>query len=173
MDRLNHLRQCQLDVFEDLLKLETQVSMEFLPKQFNDIETFIRPNFYSPILKNQLAIELKQKQYKTIQEAKRTWLNINVDIHEILYQDYEHQYQKEFLKFQSISFDNSSQSSETITPFNSFITCMNYRTNRIKQEIYSEKIPIYRRKLLHRRQHMIQRANYITQHKLHTNFQQT
>ncbi|CAF1529826.1 unnamed protein product, partial [Adineta ricciae] len=105
IERLENIRQVQMNVVEDLLKLETQVSMEYLPKIYNDLEHYIRSDFYSPIVKNQLAMELKQKQYKTIQEAKRLWLNIYIDMYEIQYQNYEQQYQQELKQFQSINLN--------------------------------------------------------------------
>ncbi|CAF1621529.1 unnamed protein product, partial [Adineta ricciae] len=95
----------QLNVFEDLLKLETQVSMEYLPTNFNHVDNFRRPNLYSPIVQDQLAVELKQKQFKNIQEAKRAWLDIYVNIYEVQYQEYDQHYQKEFNQFQVISLN--------------------------------------------------------------------
>ena len=40
------------------------------------------------------------------------------------------------------------QFKENLTLDNSFIAYMNYRQKRLVQEIYDEKLPIYRRKLL-------------------------
>lgn len=138
-----------------MLKLEAQVSIEFLPKNFDHLENFIiSDDLYSPVVKDHVIIEFTQNQYKIVQEAKRTWLNIFLDTYEIQYQDYEHQYREELKKFQLISSNNIQRNitTTTTTLFYSFITYMNYRTNRMKQEIYYEKIPIYRRKLLcHRR----------------------
>ncbi|CAF1545843.1 unnamed protein product [Adineta ricciae] len=139
----------QLNVFEDLLKLETQVSMEYLPTNFNHVDNFRRPNLYSPIVQDQLAVELKQKQFKNIQEAKRAWLDIYVNIYEVQYQEYDQHYQKEFNQFQVISLNDGQKYGVDL--FNSFMTYINHRTDRIKQEIYSEKILIYRRKLVRRR----------------------
>jgi len=137
------------------LKLETQVSIKFLPKTFDHLENFIvSDDLYSPVVKDHLVIEFKQNQYKIIQEAKRTWLNIFVHAYEIQYQDYEHQYREELQQFQLLC-SNNIQRHGTTSLFHSFITFMNYRTNRMKQEIYYEKIPVYRRKLLcHRRRRL-------------------
>ncbi|CAF1459948.1 unnamed protein product [Adineta steineri] len=147
MDRLIQLRQTQLEGFEELLKLEAQISIEFLPKHFDHLENFIAPQFYLPVIKNDPIIEYKQQRYKIIQEAKRTWFNIFVDACEI-------QYQEELKKFQMICV-NDSQKNEYITLFTSCINYINHRTKRIKREIYSEKIPVYRRKLLrHRQRHL-------------------
>ncbi|CAF4351703.1 unnamed protein product, partial [Adineta steineri] len=85
MDRLIQLRQTQLEVFEELLKLEVQISIEFLPKNFDHLENFIAPQIYLPVIKNDPIIQYKQQRYKIMQEAKRTWLNIFVDAFEIQY----------------------------------------------------------------------------------------
>ncbi|CAF1545817.1 unnamed protein product, partial [Adineta ricciae] len=124
IERLKNVRQMQLNVFEDLLKLETQVSMEYLPTNFNRIDNFIRPNLYSPIVQDQLAVELKQKQFKNIQEAKRAWLNIYIDIYEVQYQEYDQHYQKEFNQFQVISLNNGQK--HGVDLFNSFMTYINH-----------------------------------------------
>ncbi|CAF1434632.1 unnamed protein product [Adineta steineri] len=147
MDRLIQLRQTQLEGFEELLKLEAQISIEFLPKNFDHLENFIAPQIYLPVIKNDPIIQYKQQRYKIIQEAKRTWLNIFVDAFAI-------QYQEELKKFQMICV-NDSQKNEYIALFTSCINYINHRTNRIKREIYAEKIPVYRRKLLrHRQRHL-------------------
>ena len=140
------LQQTQLQIFEEFLQLETRVSLEFLPENFDDIEYFIAPDLYSPIVKDQTGLEFKQKRYKIIQEAKRTWLNIFLDAYEIQYQDCEHQCLEELHQFQLISSNNTQRNG--ITLFDSFLTYINYRTSRIKQQIYYEKTPIFRRKLL-------------------------
>ncbi|CAF4058846.1 unnamed protein product [Adineta steineri] len=150
IDRLINLRQKQLEVFEELLQFETQVSMELLPEDFDHLEMFIAPTLYSSIVKDHLlTMTLKQKRYKTIQEIKRIWLNIYIDAYEIQYQDYEHQYKRELDNFKLISA-NDNQINEATLPIDSFMTYINHRTKRMKQEIYSEKLSIYRRKLLRR-----------------------
>ncbi|CAF3300302.1 unnamed protein product, partial [Rotaria sp. Silwood2] len=99
-----------------------------------------------------IAVEFKQKRYKIIQEATRTWLNMYVDAYESEIQEYEHQYQQALNEFE-LNHLNHVQHINGITLFNSFINYINHRTNRIKQEIYYDKIPVYRRQLLrlHRR----------------------
>ncbi|CAF2764146.1 unnamed protein product [Rotaria sp. Silwood2] len=114
--------------------------MRFLPKHFDLLEDFIAPDLYTPITRNSLAIEFKQQRYKMIQEAKRTWLNIFIRVHETKYRDYEDQYQRQL---KQIALDSSTRAHLT--------TYINHRTHRVQQEIFSEKIPVYRRKLTHLR----------------------
>jgi len=149
MDRLIELRQKQLHVLEDVLQLETQVSIRFLPDNFDQSENFIAPDLYLPLIK---TIEFKQKRDKILQEAKRTWLNSYINIYEITYQDYEYQYQQDLKQFELDCSNHVHHRNEIIptTLFNSFLTYINHLINRIKQEIYYEKLPLYRRKLLRR-----------------------
>ncbi|CAF1322835.1 unnamed protein product [Adineta steineri] len=122
IDRLINLRQKQLEVFEELLQFETQVSMELLSEDFDHLEMFIAPTLYSCIVKDHLlTMTLKQKRYKTIQEIKRIWLNIYIDAYEIQYQDYEHQYKRELDNFKLISA-NDNQINEATLPIDSFMT---------------------------------------------------
>ena len=135
-----------MQVFEEFLKLETRVSIQFLPENFDNLENFIASDLYSPVLQDPMAIELKQQQYKILQEAKRTWLNIYIDALEIKYQEYEHQYQKDLEVFKF----NTSTNIHTngITLFNAVLIYIDHRINRLKQEIYYEQVPIYRKKLI-------------------------
>ncbi|CAF4640673.1 unnamed protein product, partial [Rotaria sp. Silwood1] len=88
IDQLLALQEKQLEVFENFLKLETQVTVEVLPKNFEHLEYFIAPNLYSPMIRDCLALELKQQKYKIIQEAKRTWLTIYIHGYETKYEEY-------------------------------------------------------------------------------------
>ena len=85
------IRQKQAKIWEELLILETQVSCKFLPKTFNDLETFIALNMYSPVIHDQTAILFKNQHHKIIQEVKRSCLNIAFNTYEIQLQEYEQQ----------------------------------------------------------------------------------
>ncbi|CAF4683044.1 unnamed protein product, partial [Rotaria magnacalcarata] len=51
--------------------LEIRIHCKFLPQNFDHLEDFISRTDYSPLNNNQKAIEIKNKHYKIIQEAKR------------------------------------------------------------------------------------------------------
>ena len=55
--------------------LETRILCKFLPQNFDDFENFITSITYLPLNNDQKIIEVKNKRYKIIQEAKRIWLN--------------------------------------------------------------------------------------------------
>lgn len=150
MDRLLKLHETQLQCYEDLQKLETRVSINFLPRNFDKLECFIAFDHYFPLIKDNIAVEFKQKRYKIIQEAKRTCLNIHVKAYESKIQQFEDQYQRELYQFQFMNSNPSSMNNGTTatTLYNSFINYINYRTNRMKQESFYERIPVYRKQLL-------------------------
>ncbi|CAM4847804.1 unnamed protein product, partial [Rotaria magnacalcarata] len=52
---------------------------------------------YSPLNNDQKMIEVRNKRYKTIQEAKRIWLNLFLNSYEVQLQEYDQQYENEFL----------------------------------------------------------------------------
>ncbi|CAF5145296.1 unnamed protein product, partial [Rotaria sp. Silwood1] len=104
-------------------------------------------NLYSPMIRDSLALELKQQKYKIIQEAKRTWLTIYIHGYETKYEEYVHQYQETLKSFELQCSNHPSQSTET-TRFQSFLLYINHWIHRLKQEIYYQTIPIYRRKLI-------------------------
>ncbi|CAF4247631.1 unnamed protein product, partial [Rotaria sordida] len=127
-----------------------RILCKFLPEKFDHLQYFITPMSYTPMKNDQKAIEVKNKQYKTIQEAKRLWLIIALYAYDIKLQDYENQYQNKFVELKSslsnsIMIDSSSIV-EQITEY------MNYRTNKLKQDIY-KKVLSSRRILLQIRQH--------------------
>ncbi|CAF4165881.1 unnamed protein product [Rotaria sordida] len=152
IDQLVQLKQKQLKVFEEFLQLETRVSIQFLPEDFDNLEYFIAPDLYSPLIQDSKAIEFQQQRYKIIQEAKRIWLNIHVDVYEMKYKEYEHRYQQDLKRFEFNSSNNLQQNETSL--FNCFLVYIDHRIYRLKQEIYYEKLPVYRRKLLHHRRHL-------------------
>ncbi|CAM4819703.1 unnamed protein product [Rotaria magnacalcarata] len=157
IDKLVTLQNAQLQLYEDLLKLETGVLIDILPRNFDKLECYIAFDHYFPLIKDNIAVEFKQKHYKIIQEAKRTWLNMYVNAYESKIQDYKGQYEVELHKFELKNSSDSSTDDRTTTTttvlFNSFINYINHRTNRMQEEIFYDKIPNYRRQLLrfHRR----------------------
>ena len=132
-----------MEVFEKLLQLETRISIEYLPSYFRSVETFIDSDLYSQLSNKYRTRELRRQRYKIIQETKRVWLNIYLQTYESQIHEYEQKYHQKLVQFK-----------ENLTFNNSFIAYMNYRQKRLVQEIYDEKLPIYRRKLLrlHRQQ---------------------
>lgn len=159
IDKLIHIREEQLKIFQNYLRLEIRISMQCLPKELNHIENTITSIQYRSPLQNSLTIQFQHEKYKIIKEAKRNCLNLFFHAYEIQYQHYENQYQQNFKEFESkTNIDNNG----TIL-LESFLTYINYRINRLKQVIYHEKLPVFRRKLRRQRQHLKQNGKFYKQ----------
>ncbi|CAF4334142.1 unnamed protein product, partial [Rotaria sordida] len=100
INRLIHLQEKQVQFYESLLKLEVRVSIDFLPRSFDELEGFITFGDYFPVVKHTQAIEFKQNYYKIIQKAKRTWLMTYIDAYESEIKIFKHQYENELHQFQ-------------------------------------------------------------------------
>ena len=111
--------------------LETRVLCKFLPKNFDDLENFIASNIYSPIIKDQTAIQFKNQRHKIIQETKRLILNIPFKIYEVEIQEHEQQYQKELIQLESKLVNNTTTNSSSI--FHPVKEYMIYQTEKMKK----------------------------------------
>ncbi|CAF4098144.1 unnamed protein product, partial [Rotaria sordida] len=148
INRLIHLQEKQVQFYESLLKLEIRVSIDFLPRSFDELEGFITFDDYFPVVKDTQAIEFKQNYYKIIQKAKRTWLMTHIDAYESEIKKFKHQYENELHQFQLTNSNHGGIHSGTRTIVNSFLDYINRRINRLKEETAYEKIPLYRKQIL-------------------------
>ncbi|CAF3341725.1 unnamed protein product [Rotaria socialis] len=98
INRLITIREKQAEIWKEQLMLETRIHCKFLPQNFDDLEKLISPINYLPLDNNAKVIEIKNKRYKIIQEAKRLCLNYFLNIFEIKIQEYEQHYQNKFIK---------------------------------------------------------------------------
>jgi hypothetical protein len=128
------IREKQATIYEELLMLEMRVLCKFLPKNFDQLEEFIAPMIYSPLNNDQKMIEVRNKRYKTIQEAKRIWLNVFLNSYEVQLQEYDQQYEKEFLQLESHLLNNININGSSI--YEQIQQHMNYQTNKLKQQVF-------------------------------------
>jgi len=117
--------------------LEIRILNNFLPQNFDQLETVLRCINYSPLNNDQKSIQIKNKRYKIIQETKRTWLNIFLNIYEHQLQKYEHLYEYEFKQLETQL--SNSITIDGISLLNKMKEYIAYRTKRLKQDI-TEKI---------------------------------
>ena len=127
------IREKQATIYEELLMLEMRVLYKFLPKNFDQLEEFIAPMIYSPLNNDQKMIEVRNKRYKTIQEAKRIWLNVFLNSYEVQLQEYDQQYENEFLQLQSHLLNNNNINGSSI--YEQMQQHMNCQTNKLKQQV--------------------------------------
>ena len=140
--------------------LETRIHCKFLPQNFDDLEKFISSINYLPLDNNAKSIEIKNKRYKIIQEAKRQWLNYFLDIYEIKIQQYEQQYQNEFIKVETFFSNNNNNMINGKTMLNNIKESINNRINRLKKDIYN-KMASFRKIILQNRQRSSSTKNVI------------
>ena len=154
------IREKQAEIWKEQLMLEARIHCEFLPQNFDDLETFISPINYLPLNNNAKSIEIKNKRYKIIQEAKRQWLNYFLNIYEIKIQEYEQQYQNEFIKLESLFSDNDNDIINDKTTLNNIKEHVNNRINRLKKDIY-DKMACFRKIILQNRKRSSSTKNAI------------
>jgi hypothetical protein len=154
------IREEQAEIWKEQLMLETRIHCKFLPQNFDDLENFISSIDHLPLNNNQKAIEIKNKRYKIIQEAKRQWLNYFLNIYEIKIQEYEQQYQNEFIKVETFFSNNINNIINDTTMLNNIKEHINNRINRLKKDIY-DKMTSFRRIILQNRQRSSSTKNVI------------
>lgn len=127
-------------------KLELRVSLQYLPDDFDQLEAFVAPDFYRPLLKNSIAVEFKQKRCKIIQDVKRQWLVSKFDHYHQQYEQADKDYRK---ILQKLVIDSSTSLFTTgnQNAYQSFMAYIKHHTERLQQEFAQEKLPSYRKML--------------------------
>ena len=148
-----NIRKKQIKIWEDMLKLETQIFCKFLPIEFHRLEQFIVPMSFVLIQKGSQAIEFKNRQSKLIQTIKREWLDMYIHIYEIQLQQYEQQFENIHQQLElSVSIMNTTTMIADHVPMvNKIKEYVMTQTNRLKQEVY-DRMSIFRITLLRNRQ---------------------
>lgn len=130
--------------------LQMRVSYKFLPDIFDRLEDFIDSLKYLSLNNNgQSSIDLKNKRYKLIQEAKRTWLNIYFSLYESEIQMKQQQYEKICKAIETEVL--TSTMNDPLFVLNKIDEYMTYRTYRSKQDL-SNKVYSSKHSLLKKRQ---------------------
>ena len=101
------IREKQAEIWQEQQMLQIRILCKFLPENLDQLEHFIAPITYSPLNNDRKTIEIQNKRYKIIQEGKRIWLNYFSSIYEIKIQEYELQYQNDFMKLESQLLNNT------------------------------------------------------------------
>ncbi|CAF2143501.1 unnamed protein product [Rotaria magnacalcarata] len=154
-NQLITIREKQAEIWKEHLMLEIRIHCKFLPPNFDHLENFISSIDYLPLNNNTKIIEIKNKRYKMIQETKRQWLNYFLNIHEIKIQEYEQQYQNEFIQLESLLSNNNDK-----TMLNNIKEYINNRIQRLKRDIFDKMAP-FRRIILQNRQRSSSTKNVI------------
>ena len=140
-----------MKIWEELLMLEQRILCDFLPLNFHQMENFTAPLSYSPLIQKQQISQFQNKHSKIIQEGKRKWLNLFLNVYEIQLQEYEQKYQSELQQLEQTQIRNQFTTVDSSTLLNNIKQYLIYQTNRFKEDIY-QKMPSFRDKLVQNRQ---------------------
>ncbi|CAF1164425.1 unnamed protein product, partial [Adineta ricciae] len=151
IDQLLNIRQKQMEIFEELLQFEMHILCKFLSSEYDHLENVVAPVTYTPLNSKPKSVELNNKRYKIIQDAKHQWLHISLSVYEIKLQEYNQQYEQNVLEFESkLSNYTSTSGVSLLTDTHQYL---GYRTNQLKQSILN-KMSVFRKKLLQHRQNL-------------------
>ncbi|CAF5085130.1 unnamed protein product [Rotaria sp. Silwood1] len=150
--QLIDIRNKQGEIWDELLILYMRVLCNFLSPKFNEIEKFIAPDIYSPIIQNKIAIQVKNNHMKIIKEAKRVSLNIVLYAYEVKIQEYDHQYQSIWFELQSRLLNDITVNGTVI--FNHLNEYMTSEMTKLKSDIRNS-VASYRHILLQNRQRSV------------------
>ncbi|CAF4085834.1 unnamed protein product, partial [Adineta steineri] len=143
------IREKQSEIWKEQLMLEIRIHCKFLPQNLDHVQNFMAPISYLPLNNEQKSIEVKNKHYKIIQEAKRTWLNYLLNAYEIKITEYELQYQNAYINLESYVLTNmTTTSTSVLSQVQEYINC---RISKLKNDIYN-KMSSFRKIILQNRQ---------------------
>ncbi|CAF3514137.1 unnamed protein product [Rotaria socialis] len=88
INRIIHLRETELKIRKELLLLEQRILSKLLPATFDQLDTLVAYDFYTPALEHQYSLSYKIKRSKILRETKRTWLNILMESYDVKMKEY-------------------------------------------------------------------------------------
>ncbi|CAF2050155.1 unnamed protein product, partial [Rotaria magnacalcarata] len=95
VNHLIHLRETELQIRKELLLFEQRILSKLLSSNFDQLDTLIASDFYTPVLEDQFSLNYKLKRSKILQETKRTWLDMLMESHDVKMKECNRQYQEE------------------------------------------------------------------------------
>ena len=140
-EQIKELLKCkdqQWVIFQALSTLESSVSTGILPAQFDQLETFVAPQFYRPLIKNSIGMQFKQKRCRILQEVKRQWLSR-------MFQDYEQQYEQCHRQYQQRLQRLESHCSTRL--YQSYVSYIQHHIVRLQEEFFHQTLRLHRKKL--------------------------
>ncbi|CAF1255732.1 unnamed protein product [Adineta ricciae] len=144
INQLMKIRREQIETWKEFLMFETRILCKCLPQNFDELERFIAPNIYSPAINNSTAIQFKNQRYKIIQEAKRQWLNVFLNVYELKIREYQEQYEYQLTKLQTQLLRSAGS-----LIYNHIQEYISYQTEKLKKDVYKGMF-IFRRKVRQR-----------------------
>lgn len=147
LHRLNQLRQQQGEVWFEWLTLEARIRCQHLPIMFDRLESIVDRIAYEPLNDESLLIAMKNKRYRSIQELKRTWLNLLFKHYEDQVQQYDQQYRQELRALELSLIHQQQHSSKRMQHLQEYLQD---QTRCLQQTIY-RRLREIQRKVHHNR----------------------
>ena len=137
--------QKEISVWKELLMFETRIHCQFLPKQFDDLEHYLTSNIHLTMTDSPDMIEFTNQRYKIVQEAKRQWLNITLNVYENQIREYQETYQSQLMQLKAQLLNSTIRNSSSA--YNDIQDYLNYQREKLRNNVYKELFA-YRKKLL-------------------------
>lgn len=139
----------QMEPWKELLMLEQRILSKFLPENFDQLQTFVGVDCYTPSINNDCAVRYRLKKLKILQESKRSWLDIHLRAYVLKIEAQDRYYQSALVQLEQ-SMNASVNRGET-SLFQALQLYMTQRCHRLKEAAYLQ-MNSFRARLTRRRQ---------------------
>lgn len=153
------LRRAQLEVFQDLLRLEQHVLCKFLPRQYKQIDyQRTTANLTTVCVTGATSGALTNDAKTLVRKEMRVMLQNEIKRYETRIQEYENQCQQSLRELEHHCIDQTRNGLPLID------IIRNYLKSRQEETIQNSinTLPAYRLKLLRRRRHYMREKEIIT-----------
>lgn len=151
IEQLIHLRQSQLEIYEEMAMLKERILHQNLPSIYDQMKQYMTTDdFYRPCIGDQTLAEMKTKRRKILQQGKRAILQLYMYAYQFKINDYQQRYQQALDELElTLTYNKLTIHGSTL--FQALQTYMMHRTDRLKNEI-NDKLSHYREIIARRRQ---------------------
>ncbi|CAF3467602.1 unnamed protein product [Rotaria socialis] len=151
INRLIHLRETELQIRKELLLLEQRILSKLLPVNFDQLDTLIASDFYTPALEDQYSLNYKLKRSKILQETKRTWLDILMESYDVRMKECNRLYQELLTQLELDISNHQDHHHDVRVLCRTVQAYIKHRTIQIKKDTFQE-MASFHGKLTRRRQ---------------------
>ncbi|CAF4563699.1 unnamed protein product, partial [Rotaria magnacalcarata] len=151
INRLIHLRETELKIRKELLLLEQRILSKLLPVSFDQLDSLIASDFYTPALEDQYLLNYKLKRSKILQETKRTWLDILMESYDVKMKECNRQYREELTQLELDISKQQQHHHDASVLCRTVQAYIKHRTIQIKKDTFQE-MASFQGKLTRRRQ---------------------
>ncbi|CAM4976010.1 unnamed protein product [Rotaria socialis] len=151
INRLIHLRETELQIRKELLQLEQRILSKLLPVSFDQLDTLVASDFYTPALEDKYSLNYKLKRSKILRETKRTWLDILMESYDVKMKECNRQYQEELTQLELDISNHQQHQHDARVLCRTVQSYIKHRTIQIKKDTF-QQMNSFHGKLSRRRQ---------------------